>query len=317
MKKIKYIIFVMLAIFIYSNEVSAEDAKCVYNMGSGYLECSLTDGKTPTCKLNAKYPAEHLGTVNLSNVDFQDVSNNQWLCPKKIYSNRIYLDRDITYSNVSTNPGETPSRLSHTLSESNSSYGNKISDESENVSYCKYGNLILTINHTQKTITSSAAMCSLTFTYDELETTDCPSRLYQLQASVGTQMVCNYSLNSKPSYNKIELNADEPIEDAAGNKVEIDQKPDKVVTNGETIKLIKQIYNIIKILIPVLIIALSIVDFLKVILTSDDKNYKSAWDKFVKRLIIGVIFFLIPIIVSFILKYSGIETEQSYLEIFK
>lgn len=91
----------------------------------------------------------------------------------------------------------------------------------------------------------------------------------------------------------------------------------KPVTDGETIKLVQQIYNIIKILIPVLIIALSVVDFFKVILISDDKNYKSAWDKFIKRLIIGIIFFLVPIIVSFILKYSGIETEQSYLEIFK
>lgn len=92
---------------------------------------------------------------------------------------------------------------------------------------------------------------------------------------------------------------------------------EQVVTNNEVLKIVQEIYNIIKILIPVLIIALSIVDFLKVILMSDDKNYKSAWDKFIKRLIIGVIFFLVPIIVSFILKYSGIETKQSYLEIFK
>lgn len=90
-----------------------------------------------------------------------------------------------------------------------------------------------------------------------------------------------------------------------------------VVTDNEVLKLVQEIYNIIKILIPVLIIALSIIDFLKVILISDDKNYKSAWDKFIKRLIIGIIFFLVPIIVSFILKYSGIGTEQSYLEIFK
>lgn len=101
----------------------------------------------------------------------------------------------------------------------------------------------------------------------------------------------------------------------AVEKVEQEEKP--VVTNGETIKLVKQIYDIIKILIPVLIIILSIIDFLKVILISDDKNYKSAWDKFIKRLIIGVIFFLIPLLVSFLLDISGIDTEQSYLEIFK
>ena len=103
--------------------------------------------------------------------------------------------------------------------------------------------------------------------------------------------------------------------DAVDRKVEQEEKP--VVTNGETIKLVKQIYDIIKILIPVLIVVLSIIEFLKVILISDDKNYKSAWDKFIKRVIIGVIFFLVPLLVSFLLNISGIDTEQSYLEIFK
>ena len=91
----------------------------------------------------------------------------------------------------------------------------------------------------------------------------------------------------------------------------------KTYTQGETIALIGTLYNIIKIIIPVLIIVLSIVDFLKVILISDDKNYKSAWEKFVKRLIVGIIFYLVPTLVEFILEYSGIGIEQSYTEIFK
>ena len=95
------------------------------------------------------------------------------------------------------------------------------------------------------------------------------------------------------------------------------KKDNYPITNGETIKIIKQVYNIIKIIIPVLIIIFSIIDFLKVILISDDKNYKSAWDKFIKRVIIGVIFFLVPLLVSFLLNISGIDIDQSYLEIFK
>ena len=70
-------------------------------------------------------------------------------------------------------------------------------------------------------------------------------------------------------------------------------------------------------IVPLLIVILSVVYFLKVVVADDEKNYKAAWDKFVKRLIIGVIFFAVPLLVSFILKYSGISNEQLFLEIFK
>jgi len=97
-----------------------------------------------------------------------------------------------------------------------------------------------------------------------------------------------------------------------------DEDDDEIeVTDDETLKIVKRIYDIIKILIPVLIIILSTVDFLKVIMYDDEKNYKSAFDKLVKRLVVGVVFFLLPILVSFIIKYSGIDVKQLYLEIFK
>lgn len=73
----------------------------------------------------------------------------------------------------------------------------------------------------------------------------------------------------------------------------------------ETITLIKQIYNILRFLIPVIIIGLSIVDFLKVLLNGEEKVYKTAWSKFVKRIIIGIIILILPIILSFIINLSG------------
>ena len=128
----------------------------------------------------------------------------------------------------------------------------------------------------------------------------------------------NYYRNiAVASLGRTTLGKDDPGNATGEIDIVEEAKKERQTTNGETLKIVQQVYDIIKILIPVLIIALSIIDFLKVILVSDDKNYKSAWDKFIKRLVVGVIFFLVPLIVSFILKYSGIETEQSYLEIFK
>lgn len=74
----------------------------------------------------------------------------------------------------------------------------------------------------------------------------------------------------------------------------------------ETIKLIKQIYNVLRFLIPIIVIGLSIVDFLKVLLSGEEKVYKQAWSKFVKRIIIGIIILILPVILSFIIKLSGV-----------
>lgn len=95
-----------------------------------------------------------------------------------------------------------------------------------------------------------------------------------------------------------------------------DTSDEDTTTSGETIQLLKKIYKIIKILIPVLIVLLSTIDFLKVVLLSDEKDYSKAWNRFVKRIVVGIIFFIVPVLVSFLLKYSGIDIEQSFLQIF-
>ena len=73
-----------------------------------------------------------------------------------------------------------------------------------------------------------------------------------------------------------------------------------------TTKLLKQIYGLIKYLIPVLVIGFSIVDFLKVLLSGEEKVYKESWLKFVKRLVIGVVILILPVILSFIINLSGV-----------
>ena len=75
---------------------------------------------------------------------------------------------------------------------------------------------------------------------------------------------------------------------------------------SETIKLLKQVYRLLRYLIPVLIIGLSIVDFIKVVANGEDKVFKEAWSKFVKRLIIGIVILLVPVLLGFIIKLSGV-----------
>lgn len=70
-------------------------------------------------------------------------------------------------------------------------------------------------------------------------------------------------------------------------------------------KIVKWIYKIIRMVryvIPILIIILSILDYIKAIGSDADDEMKKATGKFFKRLIVAAIIFIIPFILEFILK---------------
>lgn len=115
---------------------------------------------------------------------------------------------------------------------------------------------------------------------------------------------CSYSVNDAPGDDGSDaVNVEEPTHSTWTK------------TDGETLKLAKKIYEMVKIIVPVLIIILSIVDFLKVVLLSDDKNYKAAWSKFIKRIVIGIIFFVVPALIALLLNIGGLG-ESGILNVF-
>ncbi len=70
---------------------------------------------------------------------------------------------------------------------------------------------------------------------------------------------------------------------------------------------LKEAWKLIKFAVPILILALSIVDFLKSISAHDEAEVKKAANKLVKRLIIGVIIFVLPTIIELLLHIAGFE----------
>lgn len=76
--------------------------------------------------------------------------------------------------------------------------------------------------------------------------------------------------------------------------------------SSETIKLAKEVYTFLRFTIPILVIVLSVIDFLKVTINGDEKVYAEAWNKFIKRLIIGVVILLVPVLIKLLLDISGI-----------
>lgn len=82
------------------------------------------------------------------------------------------------------------------------------------------------------------------------------------------------------------------------------------VFDEKLIKKLQSYFDIFKIVVPIIILVLSILDFASSILNSDDDQIKKSQSKLIKRLILAAIFFLLPILLKFILNLvnSSIDT---------
>ena len=69
---------------------------------------------------------------------------------------------------------------------------------------------------------------------------------------------------------------------------------------------VKWIIDLIQISIPIIIIIMTIVDFTGIVLSGEDKNFKAAGSKLVKRLVIGAAIILLPMLIAFIIDLSGV-----------
>lgn len=80
-----------------------------------------------------------------------------------------------------------------------------------------------------------------------------------------------------------------------------------------TESIVSMVYNVLKwakYIAPVLVIILSILDFIKAIAAQNDDDMKKAQGKFVKRLIVAALLFLLPLIINFMLKTFGLYNSK-------
>lgn len=73
----------------------------------------------------------------------------------------------------------------------------------------------------------------------------------------------------------------------------------------ETIKEIKKIMGIIKIVVPILLIIFGITDFFRATFSDNEDNMKKDRDRFIKRIIAAIIVFLVPTFVSLVLNLAN------------
>lgn len=70
----------------------------------------------------------------------------------------------------------------------------------------------------------------------------------------------------------------------------------------QTIQLIANIYTIIKFLVPILIIIMGSIDFLKAVMAQQDDQMKKAQSAFLQKVIAGALVFFVAVIVGWIIK---------------
>ena len=75
--------------------------------------------------------------------------------------------------------------------------------------------------------------------------------------------------------------------------------------------LLQQILNFIKVIGPILVVVLSSIDFIQVIVKSDDEAMAKAQKKLIKRLILAALLFFIPTLVQAILDIFGITGDPT------
>lgn len=97
---------------------------------------------------------------------------------------------------------------------------------------------------------------------------------------------------------------------AAGFMNNIDQK--YVICNNTDIPygipyIVHNIVNLIKIGIPIVLIILGMVDFLKAVIASDEKQMKDAQTTFIRRIIAAILIFFVFVIIQFV--FSLIDNQ--------
>jgi hypothetical protein len=118
----------------------------------------------------------------------------------------------------------------------------------------------------------------------------------------------NEDVNKDFSGNKGTISADDAADATTEDETDGTTNVDcNTIFGGKFGELLKDILSLLRFAVPILIIGLSVVDFIKAVAAQDQNEIKKAANKFAKRLLIGVIIFLLPTLLDLILDLAGVE----------
>ena len=82
----------------------------------------------------------------------------------------------------------------------------------------------------------------------------------------------------------------------------------------EAMEFLEEIIGYVRILVPILLIALGAFDFANAIISQDQEALKKNSSKFIKRMIAAVAIFFVPLIVKVLLSLPGIKDNINLVD---
>lgn len=72
---------------------------------------------------------------------------------------------------------------------------------------------------------------------------------------------------------------------------------------------IQNVFNFLKVAVPLLVIGLSSYDFVKAVAAKDNKDVKKAFQRLLKRFLYAILLFFLPVLINFLLDLAGTNTR--------
>lgn len=102
--------------------------------------------------------------------------------------------------------------------------------------------------------------------------------------------------------------------------VRTDEKYNNKVTVTDTASLgcsswgdlkndIQNVFNFLKVVVPLLVIGLSTYDFIKAVAAKDNKDVKKAFQRLLKRFLYAILLFFLPVLINFLLDLAGTNVK--------
>ena len=325
-KTLKYILFAFILNFAFLININAETVNTCKYLGNNkhveYVEIYTTN-EGDGIALGKSYTVKE----NYNNVELVDQSNGNkyWTsteCPKYVlyetdYWNTLYAsDSKEELEEFLQNKGFNHYGLLDLNSINNVEVELLGNDDTM---VCTYDNVTFYVDHNKEKVNIDDG-CTYHYGIDYSMFKDgCPKRVFQNKNSVSSEgslapeYDCSYSISKKIGSTRIvktDSKNDKKEETTPYEEGSIENCEDL----GETLSLVRQVYNLIKYLIPVAIIILSMVDFFKTIVSGEEKVFKEVWNKLVKRVIVGIVILLLPAILSFVIDISGVLKNNGNIE---
>lgn len=80
--------------------------------------------------------------------------------------------------------------------------------------------------------------------------------------------------------------------------------------NADLINALSTLYFFIEVAVIVIAVILSIVEFFKATVNSDADSLKKAWANVIKRIIVVIVVFLLPLLIEFVVKTTGVISQD-------